>query len=488
MDDVGVDLVGCYEVEYANHPAPGYANDTPCIDSIGSEGMIFTDCNVNSACSPTRAQLMTGIPASRNGIGKHVSPPGTVDYEVGLSRFYVPLPGVLRSSILGDYYTGIMGKWHLASSEQFPPPAGGTVHPLGTIGNPWFHYWAGPKGNVPDHCNWQKFFASSDGLIHGGDENPGAGEYVRVATTEHTAVNTTRNAISFLESREGIDEPVFLYVAYNLAHGPLDEPVPPIVDVASCVLPGGSVIRGSDRYTFNGDPARETRSLVTILDNEIGRLYCALMEFDAQSTYPTTIVLLGDNGTHSEATVPPFDFTHAKGSPYQGGIHVPLIVTSPAIPPRLKGTRSSALISGTDFLATFAELGGAALPDDPYVLRDSISFVPVLTGISCGERDHLVSERFKHNFYPDRFGRPPVDYPDSVVLTQAIVDRAGFKLIRTTRKIAGNIIEDDELYYLPTDPHEQSDRIGWTTSNRLYHERWVELGGVLDDDYPSWLQ
>jgi len=62
----------------------------------------------------------------------------------------------------------------------------------------------------------------------------------------------------------------------------------------------------------------------------------------------------------------------------------------------------------------------------------------------------------------------------------------GFKLIRTTKKVGGSIIEDDELYFLPTDPHELDDRIGWTATDRLYHDKWIELGGVLDAGYPAW--
>lgn len=488
MDDVGVDMVGCYEAEYANHPAPGYANYTPCIDAIASEGMLFTNCSVNSMCSPTRALLMTGKPASKSGIGSLVGTEGTLDSGVGLGHYQETLPGILRQSVLGHYYTGVLGKWHLASEEQFPLPQGDPIHPLGTSRNPWFHYWAGTRANVPDHRSWQKIFASRDGIDHGGEITPAAGEYLRLKMTGYTAVNTTDDAISFLESREGIDEPVFLYVAYNLAHKPLSEPAPPISSFADCVPSSGNAVHGSDRYVFNGDPARETRSLVTILDNEIGRLYCSLMDFDSQSIYPTTFVLVADNGSHQQATVPPFDPVHAKQTVYQSGIHVPLIVTSPVIPPSLRGSRSPALVSGTDFLATLAELGGAPIPDDPYGLLDSISFVPVLAGASPGEREYLVSEQFQYNFYPDRYGKPPVDFPSYVPLIQAIVDRAGFKLIRSTRKVGSNIIKNDELYFLPADPHEQIDRMSWTTTNRLYYEKWVELGGVLDTDYPFWHQ
>ena len=66
-DDVGVDRVGCY----GEHPAPG---DTPNIDRLAGNGVLFRNAWSSPLCSPTRAGVLTGRYGFRTGIGTIIGP------------------------------------------------------------------------------------------------------------------------------------------------------------------------------------------------------------------------------------------------------------------------------------------------------------------------------------------------------------------------------------------------------------------------------
>ena len=74
---------------------------------------------------------------------------------------------------------------------------------------------------------------------------------------------------------------------------------------------------------------------------------------------------------------PPVRPDRAKGTIYEGGVNVPLIVTGPGVAP---GGVSDALVNSTDLFATIMEMGGVdpanALPED--VTHDSVSFLAAL--------------------------------------------------------------------------------------------------------------
>ena len=99
-------------------------------------------------------------------------------------------------------------------------------------------------------------------------------------------------------------------------------------------------------------------------DPMIGRLLAGLGPQLAR----TNVLFAGDNGTPPEVTVPPFLPTHAKGTPYDGSVHVPLIAAGPAV---AGGRDEPALVSLVDVFATVAELAGidAAAAAPPWVAQ-----------------------------------------------------------------------------------------------------------------------
>ena len=86
-------------------------NNTPHLDRIAKEGMLFNHCYVtNSICTPSRATILTGT-------HNHVNTVFTL-----ASKINKQLPNVakqLRSH--GKYQTAIYGKWHLGEGDPSNP-------------------------------------------------------------------------------------------------------------------------------------------------------------------------------------------------------------------------------------------------------------------------------------------------------------------------------------------------------------------------------
>ena len=112
LDDVGFAQLGCY----------GSDISTPTIDRLASEGLRLTNFHTTALCSPTRACLLTGRNAHRNGLGR------VADLAVGFPGYNgeIPKENGFLSEILRHhgYATYAVGKWHLTPTTRptWPPP------------------------------------------------------------------------------------------------------------------------------------------------------------------------------------------------------------------------------------------------------------------------------------------------------------------------------------------------------------------------------
>lgn len=166
-------------------------NNTPNIDRLAKEGMLFNHCYVtNSICTPSRAAILCGTYNHVNGVmtlDDHVSCFGGIE-SIGiltLQQINKHLPNVAKHLRTGGYQTGMVGKWHMGEDVDNQPTG--------------FDYWSVLPGQGE---YWDPEFIESDG-VH---VNPG---YVTDIITD--------KSLDFIKSRDK-NKPFFLMCHHKAPH------------------------------------------------------------------------------------------------------------------------------------------------------------------------------------------------------------------------------------------------------------------------------
>jgi arylsulfatase B len=414
-DDMGVETLPCYEL-----------NDntavTPTLDNLCAQGMRLTNVWSQPSCSPTRATLMTGRYAFRTGVGAAIPYPKAVaarrhiperpkdapretgvrtfdldDGPPGLRPDEFTLAMALKADSALGYETAAIGKWHLADADNGAfqhPNLAGFDHFSGTTFGPL-----------------QGYFAFSKQI--NGELTPG--------TTVYPTTDKVNDAIDWLDERDG-NNPWFMWLGFHNPHSPHHRPP-------------AELLHSDAKYldAYNNDvfenPHPYFKAMMEAMDTEIGRLLSSLTQTQRENTY---VVFIGDNGTAGGVVQAPFSRGRAKGSVYQGGLNVPIIVTGPGIQ---SGRSSDAIINTTDLFATLLDLAAIDIEDTIPSDRgfDSISFAPLLLDTRAQPARDFA--------YADKFG------PGSA---------AGQAIRNGTHKL---VINEgvEELFDLSADPYEHHD-------------------------------
>jgi arylsulfatase len=106
-DDIGISNLSCY-----SHGLMGY--ETPNIDRIAKEGMMFTDSYGEQSCTAGRSSFITGQSVYRTGLSKVGIPAA----PVGMSDKLVTIAALLKEQ---GYATGQFGKNHLGDLNHMLP-------------------------------------------------------------------------------------------------------------------------------------------------------------------------------------------------------------------------------------------------------------------------------------------------------------------------------------------------------------------------------
>src|SRR6188768_2659411 len=110
-DDIGISNLSCY-----SHGLMGY--QTPNIDRIAKEGMMFTDSYGEQSCTAGRSSFITGQSVLRTGLSK-VGIPGA---PIGMNEKIVTIAALLKNE---GYTTGQFGKNHLGDLNNMLPTSHG---------------------------------------------------------------------------------------------------------------------------------------------------------------------------------------------------------------------------------------------------------------------------------------------------------------------------------------------------------------------------
>ena len=205
-----------------------------------------------------------------------------------------------------------------------------------------------------------------------------------VPVSRYGTYDRTETAIRWIEEQD--DQPWFMWLSFILPHTPLH--LPPAELLQSDYSDLGST------EDAGGNPVRYFYAMIEAMDTVIGRVLDSMDPAVRENTY---VIFMGDNGTANVAVEPPFHSQRAKGTVYEGGVSVPLIVTGPGVEPGI----SEALVNSVDLFATILEMAGTstaeAVPDD--VALDSVSFLPLLRDPGAASlRDWVYADVFTGSF------------------------------------------------------------------------------------------
>jgi arylsulfatase A-like enzyme len=308
---------------------------TPNIDRLAGQGMIFTNAYANAAnCAPTRACLLSGQYTPRHGVFTVARP------DRGKSEDRRLIPVVNSRKISSDkitiaealepagYVSAAIGKWHVAD----PPQQQGF-----DVGINKFEI---ANGYEKGHFN---------------------------KDNEYLTDRLTSEAVEFIT--ENKDKPFFLYLAHYAVHTPIEAKENMAAKYEKKEAEG---CHGHSTYA----------AMIESVDESVRDIYKTLGDLGLSEN--TILIFFSDNGGHGTYTCQK-PLRGGKGMFYEGGIRVPMFVFWPGTV--RGGTKCDFPVIGTDFYPTFMELAGVHPPEN-YPL-DGESIVRLLKGRNSIKRDAI---------------------------------------------------------------------------------------------------
>lgn len=410
MDDMGYGDVEAYG---------GIAYNTPHINKLAAEGMLFTNFYAASpACTPSRAALMTGSYPNRVGLPKVLYP----NSHKGLSQHEETIASILKEV---DYSTGIIGKWHLGDSKKFLPLQHGFDYFFGLpySNDMWPNNYKNEALQASDSTSkvwktrheWPRLPLIEYNNIIG---------YIDTEK-EQSQLTTryTKKAVEYINQHK--DQPFFLYLAHNMVHAPLAV---------------SDKFKGKSKQGLFGDVMME-------IDWSVGQVLKALSDNKLRKN--TLVIFTADNGpwllfgNHGGSTG---GLRGEKGNTWEGGMREPAIMSWPGVIE--KGSINHKLASNLDFLPTLAKITGASLPKNKI---DGVNILPLLMGKEeAHPRDHLYYYYYGNSLDAVRKGKWKLVLPhDYLGVKQQGKDGFPGELAQYSTTLA--------LYNLRNDPGERYD-------------------------------
>ncbi len=457
-DDVGVDQISAYGV-------PDSAN-TPTIDGIAAQGVRFDHVWANPVCSSTRATILTGRYGFRTGVGF------VAQLGQDLQLDEVTLAQLLARHPRSPYGTAAVGKWHLTSARDR------VVNPdvLAVPVIAGFSLFRGVfKNIVGDYNHWTEVVSR--------ERAPGAIEVDRRINTTYNTTAVVDHAAEWIRDFEAQNpgRPWFMWLGFNAAHAPFHRP-PSHLHTRNLADP--PVPCRNPPPFDNPENLRPCyQAMVEAMDSELGRL---LENGISPATRERTVVIfVGDNGTVKGVWPDPTLRGRLKGTPYEGGIRVPLLIGGGGLSGSLPRV-DDRLVNTTDLFTTILELAGLDVETEvPGVLTPSsdlpgaeelplwLDSTSVMSALRPDAPTHATSPRSFAYAELFRLGTPDAEWPQA----RAIRDVDGFKLIRFTDPGPG--YGREEFYSLAEDPTEQRNLLADELDEDLAR-RYAALTEQLD--------
>ncbi|MBL6763499.1 MAG: arylsulfatase [Verrucomicrobiae bacterium] len=383
---------------------------TPHLDRFYARSTRFTDFHVSPTCAPTRSAIMSGRHEFRNGVTH------TIKERERMALSTTTLPQLLAKA---GYQTGIFGKWHLGDEDAYQPYNRGFtetfIHGAGGIGQAY----PGSCADFPP--NREKDGRYFDNVLLHND--------TIVKTKGFCTDVFFQAALGWIKENHEAGRPYFAYIPPNAPHGPM-------------IAPEKYKKRFLEMGFDEGTAGRY--GMIENIDDNFGLLVAKLDEWKAWDN--TLVIFMTDNGQAGSSgkrngqreKLWTAGFKTGKGSPYEGGTHVPSFWRWQGV--LGEGVDIPALTAHIDFFKTFTELAGVKIPSGIQKI-DGRSMLPLLENPKAKWSDR---ELFVHQGRWEKGSDP---------------DKSKFKncAVRTQR---WRFVNNKELYDIQADPYEAKDVAG----------------------------
>lgn len=389
VDDLGKEWVSTYGADDVR---------TPNADKLAATGMTFRNAYSMPQCTPSRVALLTGQYPWRNGWINHYDVPRWGHGAQFDPEKYITFARVMKSA---GYVTCAAGKWQINDFR---------IQPDIMVQHGFDEYcmWTGGEGGnvkVSNRRYWNPYIHTREG------SKTYPGKFGDDIFTDFI--------ITFMKKHR--DQPMMIYYPMCLTHVPFT------------TTPLEPDVKGK---------TEKHKAMVRYADFLLGKLIASL---DSLGIRENTIVFwTTDNGTTHSMTGHRNGWAIRGGKTYltENGINAPFIVNCPGTVPG--GKITDALVDFPDMLPTFAELGGANIPEGDTI--DGKSFAPLILGekddsprkwiMALGSHPSSIRNDRVVNYFPFR--------------DRVIRDKKYKAYIDTTKVIY-------ELYDLSSDPGERNN-------------------------------
>lgn len=346
-DDLGWTDTGVYKSRYY---------ETPNIDRLAAEGMRFTRHHSGPNCTPSRAALMTGQYGPRTGmytVGSierfdwRTRPLRPVDNVTELPLEKTTIANQLQNA---GYVTGMFGKWHLGDRGQYHPSQRGFDEAIVTGSEGHFEYSTTPR------------------------DTSAKGKYLADYLTEKATDFITRHK----------DERFFLYLPHFAVHGPHQ---------AKAELKK----KFAAKHGSDGHKNPTYAAMIASLDESIGAIQQTLENLNLADE--TVVIFSSDNGgvggyaregiQEEREVTDNAPLRSGKGSLYEGGTRVPLIVRWPGVTDA--GTTANISTIHVDVFPTLLEIADVPAPNAP---MDGESLVSLLANSDSKLKRDAIFQHF----------------------------------------------------------------------------------------------
>ena len=401
---------------------------TPNLELLAKQGVKFTNAYSNSVCTPTRTSILTGMNVTQHGVTNWTSPVKNNSTDAKDDQFnrapwkingvdiksITTYPQILKQA---GYYTIHVGKAHwgpAGTPMSNPLNVGFMVNIAGhAAGHPQSYYGKDNYGNIPGKSTYQ----SVPDLMnyHGSD--------------------TILTEALTLEAINSIEEPIRLKMPFylNMSHYAVHVPIQPDVRFYQSYLDVGL-----------DTPNAKYASMVASMDKSLGDIMKYLTAKNIAKN--TIIIFMSDNGGLSlsgargkNAHVQNLPLRAGKGSLYEGGIRVPMIVKWPEF--AKANTSNNQYVIAEDFFPSILEMAGVS--NTKTIQRvDGKSFVPLLKNNKLSDTNRILVWHYPNKWIEG--DGPAINY-------KSAIRQGSWKLIYDLRN------GHKELYNLSNDIGEQFD-------------------------------